>query len=162
MHYNRFRYYDPDIGRFVTLDPIGLLGGTNLYAYAPNPIGWVDPLGLSSDDCDLTLKYKEDWTDAQKAAADRKAQALTEADTVVTRNYERGGSTQRQYRNDNNLAGTGNDADHIVELQLGGSDTMDNMTSLDKSVNRSFGSQIRHQIKDLPEGTQIGSVTISD
>ena len=48
LHYNRFRYYDPDIGRFVTLDPIGLLGGVNLYAYASNPISWIDPLGLSS------------------------------------------------------------------------------------------------------------------
>ncbi|WP_230374730.1 RHS repeat-associated core domain-containing protein [Pseudomonas syringae] len=27
MHYNTFRYYDPEIGRFITQDPIGLLGG---------------------------------------------------------------------------------------------------------------------------------------
>ncbi|WP_321920243.1 RHS repeat-associated core domain-containing protein [Burkholderia cepacia] len=27
MHYNLFRYYDPDIGRFITPDPIGLSGG---------------------------------------------------------------------------------------------------------------------------------------
>ncbi|CAA6810564.1 MAG: Rhs family protein [uncultured Sulfurovum sp.] len=47
LHYNRFRYYDPDIGRFISQDPIGLLGGTNLYQYAPNPVGWVDPLGLA-------------------------------------------------------------------------------------------------------------------
>ncbi|MGQ7249542.1 RHS repeat-associated core domain-containing protein, partial [Halomonas sp. V046] len=46
LHYNRFRYYDPEIGRFTTQDPIGLAGGTNLYQYAPNPTGWVDPLGL--------------------------------------------------------------------------------------------------------------------
>ncbi|WP_137940360.1 RHS repeat-associated core domain-containing protein [Chitinivorax sp. B] len=46
LHYNTFRYYDPDVGRFINHDPIGLLGGVNLYAYAPNPTGWVDPLGL--------------------------------------------------------------------------------------------------------------------
>lgn len=46
LHYNRFRYYDPDCGRFVSQDPIGLEGGVNLYQYAPNPVGWVDPLGL--------------------------------------------------------------------------------------------------------------------
>ena len=47
MHYNRFRYYDPDAGRFISQDPIGLAGGINLYQYAPNPLVWVDPLGLS-------------------------------------------------------------------------------------------------------------------
>jgi len=47
LHNNRFRYYDPDAGRFVSHDPIGLAGGVNLYQYAPNPLSWVDPLGLS-------------------------------------------------------------------------------------------------------------------
>ena len=49
LHYNRFRYYDPDVGRFVSQDPIGLAGGNNVYQYAPNPIGWIDPLGLCKD-----------------------------------------------------------------------------------------------------------------
>ena len=48
LHYNRFRYYDPECGRFINQDPIGLLGGTNNYQYVPNPTGWVDPLGLTA------------------------------------------------------------------------------------------------------------------
>nr|WP_260265911.1 RHS repeat-associated core domain-containing protein [Cronobacter malonaticus] len=51
LHYNRFRYYDPDAGRFISQDPIGLAGGINLYQYAPNPLVWVDPLGLSNKPC---------------------------------------------------------------------------------------------------------------
>lgn len=47
LHYNRFRYYDPDCGRFISQDPIGLRGGINLYQYAPNPVIWIDPLGLT-------------------------------------------------------------------------------------------------------------------
>ncbi|RQH01655.1 RHS repeat-associated core domain-containing protein [Paraburkholderia dinghuensis] len=47
LAYNRYRYYDPQSGRFVSKDPIGLAGGINAYAYAPNPISWIDPLGLS-------------------------------------------------------------------------------------------------------------------
>lgn len=47
LHYNRFRYYNPNTGQFITQDPIGLLGGVNNYQYAPNPVGWVDPWGLS-------------------------------------------------------------------------------------------------------------------
>ena len=49
LHYNTFRYYDPDIGRFTQPDPIGLLGGFNLYQYAPNGLTWIDPWGLSSE-----------------------------------------------------------------------------------------------------------------
>lgn len=47
LHYNRFRYYDPDMGMFTSRDPIGLMGGSNVFAYAPNPTGWIDPLGLA-------------------------------------------------------------------------------------------------------------------
>ncbi|MET3701690.1 RHS repeat-associated protein [Citrobacter sp. UYEF32] len=47
LHYNLFRYYDPDSARFTQQDPIGLAGGLNLYQYAPNPLGWIDPLGLT-------------------------------------------------------------------------------------------------------------------
>jgi len=56
----------------------------------------------------------------------------------------------------------GADVDHTVELQLGGADTLDNMAPLDSSVNRSIGSQVRHQTKDLPDGTEIGNVTIGE
>ena len=42
------RFYDPETGRYISADPIGLAGGMNLYAYAnQNPIGFIDPEGLS-------------------------------------------------------------------------------------------------------------------
>ncbi|MFJ1337603.1 RHS repeat-associated core domain-containing protein [Pseudomonas caricapapayae] len=46
FHYNTFRYYDSEVGRFITQDPIGLQGGYNLYVYAPNALTWIDPFGL--------------------------------------------------------------------------------------------------------------------
>jgi len=49
LHYNYHRYYDPSIGRYLRADPIGLLGGTNLFLYAnTNPINFIDPLGLET------------------------------------------------------------------------------------------------------------------
>ncbi|MFY4694493.1 RHS repeat-associated core domain-containing protein [Burkholderia glumae] len=51
LHYNRYRYYDPQVGRFINKDPIGLAGGPNNYQYAPNPLGWIDPLGLARCRC---------------------------------------------------------------------------------------------------------------
>jgi len=51
LHYNRYRYYDPASGRFVSKDPIGLAGGLNLHGYAPNPAQWIDPIGLCPCPC---------------------------------------------------------------------------------------------------------------
>ncbi|MEG1038566.1 MAG: RHS repeat-associated core domain-containing protein, partial [Pseudomonas sp.] len=48
LHYNTFRFYDPEPGRFITQDPIGLSGGINLYQYAVNPIAWIDPWGWNA------------------------------------------------------------------------------------------------------------------
>ena len=48
-HYNYFRNYCPDTGRYLTADPIGLKGGFNPYLYADaNPLTHVDPLGLDA------------------------------------------------------------------------------------------------------------------
>ena len=47
LHYNFLRYYEPDAGRFVNQDPIGLWGGDNLYRFSSNIQIWIDPLGLA-------------------------------------------------------------------------------------------------------------------
>src|SRR5690606_4403314 len=45
--YLRNRWYDPQTGRFLSQDPIGLAGRVNLYAYAGNnPTAYTDPFGL--------------------------------------------------------------------------------------------------------------------
>ena len=50
LYYNRARYYDPLIGRFISEDPLGLDGGINLYAYAANdPVNSRDPYGLNPE-----------------------------------------------------------------------------------------------------------------
>ncbi|MDK2127081.1 RHS repeat-associated core domain-containing protein, partial [Parachitinimonas caeni] len=47
LHYNRFRYYDPQLGRYVTQDPVGISGGSNLYRFGSNmPETFIDPMGL--------------------------------------------------------------------------------------------------------------------
>ena len=46
LHYNFFRYYDPHIGRFTQQDPIGLMGGMNLYRFEGTVQNQIDPLGL--------------------------------------------------------------------------------------------------------------------
>ena len=48
LHYNFFRYYEPERGRFINQDSIGLAGVSNLYWALQNSQMWADPLGLSS------------------------------------------------------------------------------------------------------------------
>ncbi|MDH0339805.1 RHS repeat-associated core domain-containing protein, partial [Metapseudomonas otitidis] len=49
LYYNYFRDYDPETGRYVESDPIGVDGGLNTYGYVEgNPIGFMDQYGLES------------------------------------------------------------------------------------------------------------------
>ncbi|MCL5247599.1 RHS repeat-associated core domain-containing protein [Cellulophaga sp. 20_2_10] len=47
MCYNRFRYYSPDSGTYISQDPIGLAGGMSMYSYVHDTNDWVDVFGLS-------------------------------------------------------------------------------------------------------------------
>jgi len=52
LYYYRARYYDPETGRFLSEDPIGFLGGVNLYLYVlNNSVNFVDPYGMEKEDC---------------------------------------------------------------------------------------------------------------
>jgi RHS repeat-associated protein len=48
LHYNRFRYYDPELGRYIQSDPMGVAGGINLYPYCSRPGVEVDLDGLTA------------------------------------------------------------------------------------------------------------------
>ena len=56
LHYNYFRDYDPQVGRYIQSDPIGLAGGLNTFAYAyNNPTNFIDSLGLELNNHQLKL-----------------------------------------------------------------------------------------------------------
>jgi RHS repeat-associated protein len=51
LYYNRFRYYSPETGMYLSKDPIGLEGNNpNLYAYTYDSNSEVDPFGLDETD----------------------------------------------------------------------------------------------------------------
>jgi hypothetical protein len=69
-------------------------------------------------------------------------------------------SASRTYKSAGGLVPPGYDVDHVLDLQLGGEDSLSNMLPLNSSVNRSLGSQIMHAIKDAENGTPISGVSI--
>jgi RHS repeat-associated protein len=59
LYYNRFRYYDPEIGQYISQDPIRLTGGLTIYAYINDVNIWTDPFGLAKrKTVDLGEKHK--------------------------------------------------------------------------------------------------------
>ncbi len=69
LHYNRFRYYDPMLGRYLQVDPIGLFGGVNLYGYTENPLTQVDIRGLSHEPNPSPSDHDSESPDGCESAA---------------------------------------------------------------------------------------------
>ncbi|MET9376058.1 putative T7SS-secreted protein [Streptomyces sp. NPDC002992] len=69
LHYNYFRYYDPESARYLSPDPLGLAPADNPVTYVHNPHTWSDPLGLGpcppKGERDNPFEHR---ADAEKAA----------------------------------------------------------------------------------------------
>ncbi|MFF2813219.1 RHS repeat-associated core domain-containing protein [Streptomyces sp. NPDC058000] len=67
LQYNLYRYYDPATGRYLSTDPLGVQAGPNPHAYVPNPLYWIDPLGLAKQPSGMGGWYGKlqpaNWTD---------------------------------------------------------------------------------------------------
>ncbi|MFY0540407.1 RHS repeat domain-containing protein [Nannocystis pusilla] len=69
--YNRFRYYSPELGRYLEEDPAGTGGGLNLYAYTCCPLVQFDPRGLDTCDVCGSASDKEDGCDCKDATPNK-------------------------------------------------------------------------------------------
>ncbi|EYF01095.1 PAAR-like domain-containing protein [Chondromyces apiculatus] len=100
--YTRFRYFDPEVGRWCSPDPLGYAGGDNLSGFDGAPSFKVDPLGLQSD-------CPSDGNGSQKKARNRPPDPLPEAEgrphTIIEKpgpegqyTTHNGDGTFKQYR----------------------------------------------------------------
>jgi uncharacterized protein RhaS with RHS repeats len=114
-HYNRFRYYDPTIGRYISGDPIGQVGGVNVFAYSwSRPTGLIDPFGLRPPTEGEKAVLKEvfgdsldtDNIDIDKAWNDRANAAIPGNLRFPESSFEGGDPDNPLKLSDPNVAGT--------------------------------------------------------
>ncbi|AWG25834.1 RHS repeat domain-containing protein [Flavobacterium kingsejongi] len=112
LAYNRFRYYDPEEGRYISQDPIELLGGFELYAYVENTNLFVDIFGWAK-----SYAQKKAWKDAREAYW--KKEAKKNKKDYSQHNLDRmkkGTAPQLQVEVENNK--TGRKETKVVSMEL--------------------------------------------
>lgn len=165
LHYNTFRYYDPDIGRFTQQDPLGLEGSINLYAYAPNPLTWIDPLGLS--ECSLLDRIIQDANKVASPGGEvtaRQAQILRgNLPVVQRRNAAQNQAMRKEFvktekglikqweKNTNRTWPDGATAHHVIPLESGGANKWWNLMP-------THGTLPNHSLPGIPGPHAAGGV----
>ena len=81
LYYNRYRYYDPESGQYLSADPLGIQGGLNAYSYSDDPNTIFDVFGLAKARCERFVRY---MTPAE-AEATKTANGLVPDINKVTR-----------------------------------------------------------------------------
>jgi RHS repeat-associated protein len=144
LHYNYFRYYNPQTGRYITPDPIGLWGGINLFGYVvSNPLRYIDPYGdqetnIIEDPTHAQIRrlinkllkvgpgaFLEEWrkisggaaADCPDPEADRKIrEALKSAEEIAKRtNWGRPGTLGQHYRDKGGQFGAKSEEDYAKQ-----------------------------------------------
>ncbi|WP_315866748.1 RHS repeat-associated core domain-containing protein [Pseudomonas sp. JV414] len=160
LHFNTFRFYDPDVGRFTTPDPIGLAGGFNLYAFVLNPFTWLDPLGLAG--CTLTKARSKQYDYKLRLKRSEYPQTFGHIDGAIKKGHPYIVTIQRDTAKLNRKLSlkdiktkTGKDRDEwpMAMFKEGGNGA--SVKYIDPSDNRGAGSSIGNALSDLPNGTRV-------
>ena len=166
LAYNRFRYYSPAMGCYISQDPIRLAGGKRLYGYVKDPNTYIDLLGLKGcylkeaegDGHDYVLEisrsaYPETTQHIEEAIKAERADVVT---------IDRDGARDRRLES---LRGVeiekGKDRDEwpMAMFEEGGEGA--HIKHISPKDNRGAGSSISAALKSCPEGTRIKFKIIS-
>ena len=112
LYYNRFRYYDCNIGGYISQDPIGLAGNNpNFYAYVEDSNSWVDVFGLDMDGCGNKKVLKRDMVNGPHAS-NRSLQQVK--DRAISTNKPQGRWNSKEAAQ--KAANKNNGTTHAVEI----------------------------------------------
>jgi uncharacterized protein RhaS with RHS repeats len=164
--YNTFRYYDPDIGRFASQDPIGLNGGLNLYQYVPNPSEWIDPWGWAG--CELKRSKSKTHDYELRLSKSKYPETFGHIDDAIKSGKSRIVTIDRSGADANRSASLKNyptkrklDRDEwpMAMFREGGDGA--SVRYINPSDNKGAGSSIGKALENLPDGTRV-KITIVD
>ncbi|WP_255311172.1 RHS repeat-associated core domain-containing protein [Streptomyces viridosporus] len=134
LHYNVHRYYDPQTGRYISPDPLGLAPAANHYAYVPNPFTMADPLGLAGCSPDHTWGGKVVFVQDEHGRP-------SEMHATVTRDMlNEGTEANNSLRPPGFVHGTDHNQarGHMLARMLGGTgDDLDNLFTLTQNPTNS-------------------------
>ena len=132
LHYNTFRYYDPRTGRYISPDPIGVLGGFNLYGYVHDPAGGIDPLG---------------WCTQVAVTRGAAGQPLRATARIMATDIGSGTATNASSRIfAKSLGNLKDDAGHILGKLLGGSGGKNGVFPQLPGINRGAFAQFEQSV----------------
>jgi RHS repeat-associated protein len=190
LDYNWARFYDATTGRYLTPDPIGLSAGTNLYAYAADPLVGVDPYGLFVVNlgappmwCKWNRQQRKEYRDkvnryntyiaALETSPGQGIQvtACARTGSKASQQWASSKCCNRKPPKQKKPKGSGGssadcakDIDHIIDCQLGGPQTCpavcNNLIPVNKSVNSSFGPTLESKLTGM-NGQFLTQVTFS-
>ena len=148
LYYNRFRYYSPQMGMYISSDPIGLAGNNpTLYGYVQDVNTWLDILGLIILP-DFT--YNSDGTIHTATAT------ITSSDLGTGTNTN---ASSRRYAR--SLGSPTDDAGHIIGKLLGGSGGKANVFPQNPNVNRGSFAQFEGRVASLVHESESVNITIT-
>ncbi|AWT44090.1 MULTISPECIES: RHS repeat-associated core domain-containing protein [Streptomyces] len=147
LHYNYYRYYDPEAARYLSPDPLGLLPAPNPLAYVDNPLSLSDPLGLKPcDEGDVTWGGRVQYGQLGPHNRATSMHATIAQDML-------GGKTSPQVDPAGWESGKGYNRAHLLAAMIGGSNkdprnfvTMHSYAN--SPVMRQIELQIRNAVKD--------------
>jgi len=147
LYYNRFRYYDPENGIYISQDPLGLLSGeANFYAYVKDTNTWIDVLGLVVDPT---------YTRGSQG------EIKTARVTVTKSDLGTGTGTNASSRSHARGMGSGTeDAGHVIGKRLGGSGGVDHVFPQNPKINRGEFRVFEGRVADLVKTTGSADISI--
>ena len=172
LAYNRFRYYDPSTGTYISQDPIGLRSGQpNIYAYVRDPNGSIDFFGLApkcavrkateeDGDCDLVLTIsRKNFSDNNEALIHIELYMQSTGKNTFT--YEpNNAKSQRKDSLDGVETKKGYDRDEfpMAIFKEGGKGA--SVMHINPSDNRSVGSAIGGALRGNETGSKVKIVIV--